>query len=467
MPGLSAWGEGMEERVSADAAGQRAAASAGSAGIVKQKPLVITVHGTFAAHVDDDGEQWWQRGSAFTTALAERLSTKGIPGIEVQPFHWSGLNSDQARLGAASVLSSTLAAAKREGRPVAALAHSHGGNVLMEALVQRRTRKPLAAVLTLGTPFFRRRLKPLPTLIALFKVLLGLAVAPAMLMYAWMALPTALDGSRIELLALPLLILVGVVWAFMSGARALVRQRWAKRRARMVVDPARWLVIQSPRDEAMRLLESAVAVKPVFVSRASAHGQWVRFGTVAGVLGTIAFLFFTGSYFLAPIFEKVAQRDFGPGIIADFTFMLVIPVVFALIYAAIRLFSWTIGARLLSSLLNVSIHGGIVGAAYGGDDVYALTGVARVPPYLPGVREQRVSAATLGGIDDNAIIEAAREFYSEIVAEEVAEMTFADPDLLMKRMTDALYHNAYMRDRDIVEAVADHLARNFLNWPPR
>src|SRR5690606_19939794 len=111
-----------------------------------------------------------------------------------------------------------------------------------------------------------------------------------------------------------------------------------------------------PRDEAMRLLESAVAVKPVFVSRESAHGQWERFGTVAGVFGTLAFLLITGSYFLAPIIEKFGKRDFGPGIIADFTFLLVIPVVFALIYAAIRLFSWIIGARLLASLLNVSIH---------------------------------------------------------------------------------------------------------------
>ncbi len=430
-------------------------------------PIVITVHGTFAADPDDDGEQWWQRGSAFMTALTERLAGKGIPQIDVQPFHWSGLNSDQARLRAATALAGKLAAAKRQQRPVAVLAHSHGGNVLMEALVQRRTRRPLAAVLTLGTPFFKRRLKPLPTLIALFKIVLGIAVAPAMLMYAWMALPTALDGSRIELIMLPLLVLALVAWAFYSGARAIVRQRRAKKRALMAIDPARWLVIQSPRDEAMRLLESAVAVKPVFVSRESAHGQWVRFGTVAGVFGTLAFLLVTGSYFLAPIMEKFGKRDFGPGIIADFTFLLVIPVVFALIYAAIRLFSWIIGARLLASLLNVSIHGGIVGAAYGGDDVYALTGVERTPPYLPGVREQRVSAATLGGIDDNAIIEAAREFYSEIVAEEVAEMTFADPDLLMKRMTDALYHNAYMRDGDIVEAVAEHLAHNLQEWPHR
>lgn len=432
-----------------------------------RRPLVITVHGTFASSDSDDGEQWWQRGSAFTTALAERLAGLGVPDIAVQPFHWSGLNSDQARLRGAARLASVIAAAKRNGRPVAVVAHSHGGNVLMEALVQRRTRKPLAAVLTLGTPFFTRRLKPLPTLIAAFKVLLGMAVAPAMLMYAWLALPTALDGSRIELMVLPLIVLGLVTWAFVSGAQALVRSRRARQRARMAVSPDRWLVIQSPRDEAMRLLESAVAIKPVYVTRASAHGQWKRFGTLAAVAGTLVFLYFTMSYFLAPILDKIARRDFGGGIIADLTFLLVVPVVFALIYGAIRLFSWICGARLLSSLLNVSIHGGIVGAAYGGDDAYALTGVSRTPPYLSGVREQRVAAANLGGIDDNAIIEAAREFYAGIVAEETTEVTFADPDLILKRMTDALYHNAYMRDGDIVDAVAGHLARNFGDWPPR
>ena len=450
----------------AGAVDERAAVASGTAAAPgDQHPLVITVHGTFASSPNDEGEQWWQRGSAFTTALAARLADKGIPQVAVQPFHWSGLNSDQSRLRAAAGLASTIATAKRNGRPVAVLAHSHGGNVLMEGLVQRRTRRPLAAVLTLGTPFFRRRLKPLPTLIAAFKVLLGLAVAPAMIMYAWMALPTALDGSRIELIVLPLLILGLVLWAFLSGTRALLRQRRAKQRARMAISPDRWLVIQSPRDEAMRLLESAVAIKPTYVTRDSAHGQWVRFGTLAGVVGTITFLYFTMSYFLAPIIEKVSKRDFGPGIIADFTFLLVVPVIFALIYGAIRLFSRLCGARLLSSLLNVSIHGGIVGAAYGGDDAYALTGVARTPPYLPGVREQRVAAANLGGIDDNAIIDAAREFYSGIVAEETAEVAFADPDLILKRMTDALYHNAYMRDDDIVEAVAEHMAQNFRNWP--
>lgn len=453
------------DSVTAGAADGGAATPAGSTTAPDQHPLVITVHGTFASDVSDEGDQWWQRGSAFTARLVERLADKGFPQIALQPFRWSGLNSDQARLRAAAALAGVIATAKRNGRPVAVLAHSHGGNVVMEALAQRRTRRPLAAVLTLGTPFFTRRLKPLPMLIAAFKVLLGLAVAPAMLMYAWFALPTALDGSRIELLVLPLVVLAGVLWAFLAGAKSLVRQRRAQARARMNVAPDRWLVIQSPRDEAMRVLESAVAIKPVYVTRQSAHGQWVRFGTVAGVVGALVLLYFTMSYFLAPIIEKVGRREFGAGIVADFTFLLVIPLVFAAIYGVIRLFSWICGARLLSALLNVSIHGGIVGAAYGGDDVYALTGVTRVPPYLPAVREQRVAAANLGGIDDNAIIDAARDFYSGIVAEDAAEVAFADPDLLWKRMCDALYHNAYMRDADIVEVVADHLAEQFRNWP--
>ena len=75
-------------------------------------PLVITVHGTFATASSDDGEQWWQRGSGFMSALTERLASKGIPEIAVQPFRWTGLNSDHARLRAAKVLAGTIAAAR-------------------------------------------------------------------------------------------------------------------------------------------------------------------------------------------------------------------------------------------------------------------------------------------------------------------------------------------------------------------
>jgi hypothetical protein len=79
--------------------------------------------------------------------------------------------------------------------------------------------------------------------------------------------------------------------------------------------------------------------------------------------------------------------------------------------------------------------------------------------------EQRVAAASLGGIDDSAIIDAARDFYAGILEEDATELSFTDPDLLWKRMSDALYHNAYMRDGDIVEVIAGHMAENFRNGP--
>jgi len=427
----------------------------------REGPIVITVHGTFAADLTDEGSRWWQRGSQFTSALVEALAERGFPDVSVRPFRWSGLNSDYERLQAARELAKTIATASDGHRPVAVLAHSHGGNVLMEALVQRAVRNPLSAVLTLGTPFFTRRLKPIPTLIAAFKILLGVAVAPAMLMYVWYAFKAVLDGNRFEFLALALAGLAIVVWAFWSGVRTLLRQRRARARASQAVAREDWLVVHSPRDEAMRLLEAAVAVHPTYVSRASAYGQLTRFGTLAGVIGTLVFLYFTSSYFAAPIIEKVSTQDFGPGLLADFTFLLVIPIVFGLIYGAVWLFAWIAGARALSAILNMSIHGGIVGAAYGGDDAYALTGVTRVPPYLAGVSEERIAAANLGGIDENAIIETAREFYASVVSDEVSDMAFGDPDLLWKRLSDALYHNAYMRDGGVVEVAADHFAERF------
>lgn len=436
------------------------AGSAGSNG-AQQAPIVITVHGTFATDLHDEGGRWWQRGSEFTSALVQRLGDMGFPSVSIEPFRWSGLNSDYARLQAAAKLERTIDEATRDGRPVAVLAHSHGGNVIMEALAQRRFSRPLAAVLTLGTPFFTRRLKPIPTLIAAFKVLMGLAVTPAMIMYVWYALPAAREGSRLELLALALLGLGIVVWAFVSGLRTLLRQRRAKVRAREAIAPEDWLVVHSPRDEAMRILETAVAIKPTYVTIGAAHGQLTRLGTLAGVLGTLIFLYFTTSYFLAPIIEKVNAQDFGGGLLADFTFLLIIPVVFAVIYGAVWLFTWIAGARALSALLNMSIHSGIVGAAYGGDDRYALTGVNRLPPYLPGVAEQRIAAANLGGIDENAIIDAARAFYSGIVSEDVPDVSFGDPDLLWKQMSDALYHNAYMRDAGVVDVIAEHFAQRF------
>jgi hypothetical protein len=421
-------------------------------------PVVITVHGTFASDASDEGSRWWQRGSEFAAALSSRLIELGLPSVSIQPFRWSGLNSDSARLLAAEGLSRTIHRHMKSGHPVAVLAHSHGGNVILEALAQRATKVPLAAVVTLGTPYFTRRLKPVPTLIAAFKVLMGVAVMPAMLMYVAYAFPAASRGTRIELLALALLGVCLVGWALVSGARTLMRQRRARIRASRSISPRDWLAVHSPRDEAIRLLTAASAIDPNYVTREAAHGQLTRLGTLTALAGTVAFLVATGSYFAAPIIQKLKAQDLGGGILADLTFLLVVPVVYGLVYGAVWLVSRIVAARALAAIMNLFIHAGVVGAAYGGDDAYALTGVSSEPPYLPGAQELRLTGPSLGGIDEHAVIDAARWIYTGAMSDQSSQVAFGDPDLLWTHLCDALYHNAYMRDADVAQSLADHLA---------
>jgi hypothetical protein len=108
-------------------------------------------------------------------------------------------------------------------------------------------------------------------------------------------------------------------------------------------------------------------------------------------------------------------------------------------------------------MLTNAIHGGVIGAAFGGDSLYRLVGVTRLPPYLIEAREERIDATDLGGIDDAALFVAAQSLYNSVVASDGPEGGIAHPDVMWKRLSDALYHNAYMRDDGVVTSVADHL----------
>ena len=108
-------------------------------------------------------------------------------------------------------------------------------------------------------------------------------------------------------------------------------------------------------------------------------------------------------------------------------------------------------------MLTSAIHGGVLGAAFGGDGAYKLVGVTRLPPYLVKAREERIEAVDLGGIDDAALFVAAQSLYNSVVANDGPEGGIANPDVMWKRLSDALYHNAYMRDDGVIATVADHL----------
>ena len=420
-------------------------------------PVIVTVHGTNDAAVEDGGERWWQSGSAFTNRLVDRLSARGIPQPDIVPVHWSGKNSDHDRLKGAEALARILRRLDREGRPHAVLAHSHGGNVAVEGLARTRPSARRGGIISFGTPFFVRRLKTVPRLIALFQLVLGLVIPPIMLWYLIEVLPTDTNKKLEAVVVFGGLFALGV-WSLVAGVRKLARRHLAERRLARSLAPSQWLVVHSLRDEAMQLLETAAEINPEYVTTASAMRSLTAFASLAGVVATVAFFAWTGSYFLRPILEKLREGTYGLALGADFTFLLLVPVIYGAVFFAIWLVARAGGAWAYAKFLTSAIHGGVVGAAFGGDDAFKLVGVTRLPPYLVQAREERIEAIDLGGIDDAALFVAAQSLYNSVVANDGPEGGIANPDAMWKRLSDALYHNAYMRDESVIETVADHIA---------
>ncbi len=126
-----------------------------------QEPIIL-VHGTFS-NTRKAGEElrpWWIADSDFCTKLNEALAARGSPARAgaSQLFAWSGKNLESERRKAGRALAQHL----RELELNASIsryhlvAHSHGGNVILNALREIQPQR-LGAVIFLGTPFLRFR----------------------------------------------------------------------------------------------------------------------------------------------------------------------------------------------------------------------------------------------------------------------------------------------------------------------
>lgn len=430
------------------------------AGPANDAPVIVTVHGTNDAHSDDDGPRWWQRGSQFTERLRTSLAERGVPDAEILPLHWSGMNSDFDRLQGSAQLARVLSRLARSGRRHAIIAHSHGGNVTHEGLARTRRSPHRGGIVSFGTPFFTRRLKTVPWLIALFQTVLGLVIAPIMIWYLVTAL-TSDTNKKIEAAVLFGGLTVAALWSLGKGIRKLAHRRLALRLFSRAFKPSQWLVVHSPRDEAMRLLETAAQISPRYVTTASAQRTLKALASLAGVLATVAFFAWNGSYFLEPIITKLRAGEFGLGTAADLTFLLLVPVIYGAVFFAIIAAARAGGAWAYAKFLTSAIHGGVIGAAFGGDGPYRLVGITRLPPYMSQAREERIEALNLGGIDDAALFVAAQKLYSSVIADDGPDGGLSDPDVMWKRLSDALYHNAYMRDDGVIATVAGHLVQSW------
>ena len=93
------------------------------------RPVVVCVHGTFAAADVRHGDEWWQSGSDFAKALGDEKD------VDFFQFHWSGANSEYARMQAGIRLWMFLNQLEDLEIPYSILAHSHGGSVVWNAFL--------------------------------------------------------------------------------------------------------------------------------------------------------------------------------------------------------------------------------------------------------------------------------------------------------------------------------------------
>lgn len=104
------------------------------------KETIILVHGTFASPSQNGPLKWYQAGHDFCTRLDTKLAELGCRArcwAHCTPediFWWSGDNSWIARSKAADNLADYLGKYIEQGWKCHIVAHSHGGNVVLEAL---------------------------------------------------------------------------------------------------------------------------------------------------------------------------------------------------------------------------------------------------------------------------------------------------------------------------------------------
>ncbi len=217
----------------------------------------ILVHGTFDTDNRPEGDRWWQKGSAFHDELE-------AAGASIQQFVWSGDNSERARRKASVNLARTVRAAVKEtDEVVTVIAHSHGGNIVRDALrmMPNAARLQVRAI-TVGTPFLHRQRFILHRydLSGIMLTFLGfLLIAPGLLI--------ALNGfGRVDLWAQVVgaasLLFGGVLVAYPTIRLVYVTVRRIKRaigRVTMSFPPIR--VVTHPGDEVLALFQTLIDIK--------------------------------------------------------------------------------------------------------------------------------------------------------------------------------------------------------------
>jgi hypothetical protein len=158
----AAIGSGMAKKYCRlDEATEGRAESGVSGDSAVDQELVLLIHGTYAGSAEDEGNAWWQQGSPAWRELGKRLPSGVRLPKRGEVFHWSGDNSERARIKAGHDLLERLLEFETSGRSYRLIGHSHGGSVIWHTLrlatLLRKSLRGLKSWTTVGTPFLHYR----------------------------------------------------------------------------------------------------------------------------------------------------------------------------------------------------------------------------------------------------------------------------------------------------------------------
>jgi len=423
-----------------------------------EAPIVITIHGTGDGDEFDHGPRWWQIGSDFHTRLRQKA---GLEILNFIPFHWSGDNSDYERFEASRRLANVINIICGLNRDIAVVTHSHGGNVILSAIRYFGSlNSRLRVVSCVGTPFIERRRGWLSILSFAFSIIafpaaalfsysaIGQDMGSARMLNYPSRLPYWLDVLLRPIDAIEFLLTCSLLLIFLRFGILYIYRLWVflLTKSKLTVHAT-----FSTHDEVLSILPYLDNYKKIqLVGDKSAMRIITRmYASIGLFVGIIVCCWWLLAFY--PLLEVGAYR-----------FTLVVPsgimigfLGYVSLFVIGKIFD-KLSAQLYQFFANKFVFGTLRRSILGADHDYKLVAVAREPANVPCIRHE-ISKRDLGGLSLEDINDAALSIYDELLKDGPisSAVNFAD---VWKNVNAALYHNAYFRDEELVELVANQLA---------
>lgn len=406
------------------------------------------------------GSDWWKPPSEFLEKLLQHLRAVGI-NPSIQSFEWSGANSGSEREGAAIALKRKLKKLTDEGSSVYLIGHSHGGNVIENALEgfgwrlvlwrwmpwKGRSSNILGAA-SVGTPFFRRRRPRTRWLVVLLFSLLWIVLALGTVLFAFEFIYSAFyEPEKLKGLPYWFPAAMGVMMLLLF---AVLRSNAPFLLPRLPAEPSQgWLSIWHPHDEAISALQVM-------------ENSRLEFYAPGAIAKKVRLLFdSTIIYVLSAIAVTIATDK--PGATDSLSSQIGSVLSAVLLLLILMRLSSGMADRLLRGPANGRMRQMLLSIAFGQDHYIRLSDVA-TKPWVYGGAEYKIPgelATRMRKSAEDALVEFVRANQAAVFLVGAAGVGGGKmPTDLMEKLTwRELVHTTYFNYDEIAGEIAQHVVK--------